>query len=297
MFVYEKKFTSLLNGERFAYIEKGEGNGETLVILHGNMASGVSVLPLVDGVCEKVHCYAPDLRGFGDSSYNNEFRTMKEMANDVFLFCKSLGIESAHFAGWSTAAPVALELAVMYPSLVKSVMGICSVSVRGHYMFPRDKNGKPLTDKPFESYEEMAADENLCKINNAFLSGNRDFMKKIWETLLFETRVPDKDEYEILLSENAKERCQKNINWAWSVENMSTIPTVYARGDGTINLIKCPCTLIVGDRDYIKHQTMENLSLIKGAKLRELPLCGHVPFVDCPDLLSQAVLDSIFGKC
>ena len=293
MLNYEKKYVELLNGETFAYIEKGRRNTETVVLLHGNMASSVSMLPLVDGICETVHVFAPDLRGFGDSSYNNEFRTMKEIAQDVFLFCAALGIERAHFAGWSTCAPVALELAVMQPRLVKSVISIDGVSHRGHYMFPRDGEGKPITDSPFSSYAEMSADPVLDSIDKMYADRDFEAMKKIWNSLIYNVNRPNGDDYAVYLEENSKERCQKNINWAWSLENMSDTPTVYARGDGSIHNVKCPVSLIVGDVDYIKYQTMEIYADMPEAQLVELPNCGHSPFVDCPELLSRAVLRHI----
>lgn len=294
MYTYEKKFVEIENGETVAYIEKGQA-GESIIILHGNMASGVSMLPLVDRVCHKLHCYAPDLRGYGDSSYNNEFRSLKELAHDVYLFCKAVGIEKAHVVGWSTATPVALELAVMHPELVQSIFGIEGVSHRGQHLFPRDDKGVMMEDKPYPNYEAMAADSKSYPSHNIFMAKDYDKIRMFWNKLLYVVNRPTDEEFDVLVMENAKERCQNNINWAWSVENMSDTPTAYAKGDNTIHLVTCPVTLTTGEKDFVvvREKIMENHRAIKHSKLLEYPNCGHVPLVDCPDRLAADVLQHV----
>ena len=79
----EKKFVSIGN-ETLAYLD--EGQGDVVLMLHGNMSSSVHYGPLIERLQGSFRCVALDLRGFGDSSYNNRFDTMDELAEDVFLF-------------------------------------------------------------------------------------------------------------------------------------------------------------------------------------------------------------------
>ena len=68
----EKKYVNLPNGERYAYIEKGEGD-KVVLLIHGNNASSIHYEPLYREFPEGYRVVAPDLRGFGDSSYNKSF--------------------------------------------------------------------------------------------------------------------------------------------------------------------------------------------------------------------------------
>ena len=100
MEIYDKKFVELGNGEKYAFIETGKG--APLLLIHGNMSSGVHFSPILPALAEKFHCFAPDLRGFGDSSYNKPFGSLKELAGDVKLFADRMGLKEAYVIGWST---------------------------------------------------------------------------------------------------------------------------------------------------------------------------------------------------
>ena len=76
----EKKYISIGN-ETIAYLD--EGTGPVVVMVHGNMSSSVHYEPLITRIKDKYRCVALDLRGFGDSSYNNRFDTLEELADDV----------------------------------------------------------------------------------------------------------------------------------------------------------------------------------------------------------------------
>lgn len=91
MEIYDKKFVELGNGEKYAFIETGKG--APLLLIHGNMSSGVHFSPILPALAEKFHCFAPDLRGFGDSSYNKPFGSLKELAGDGKAVCRQNGLE------------------------------------------------------------------------------------------------------------------------------------------------------------------------------------------------------------
>ncbi|MBQ2909158.1 MAG: alpha/beta hydrolase, partial [Clostridia bacterium] len=62
------KKTISIGNETIAYIDRGEG--EVILMIHGNMSSSVHYLPLIEKLSPKFRCVALDLRGFGDSTYN-----------------------------------------------------------------------------------------------------------------------------------------------------------------------------------------------------------------------------------
>ncbi len=79
----EKKFISTGNETR-AYLD--EGVGEVILMVHGNMSSSVHYEPLIERLKDTYRCVAVDLRGFGDSTHNNRFNTLDELAEDVKIF-------------------------------------------------------------------------------------------------------------------------------------------------------------------------------------------------------------------
>ena len=79
----EKKFISI-GSETLAYLD--EGQGDVVLMVHGNMSSSVHYEPLITRIKGKYRCVAVDLRGFGDSTYNNRFDTLEELADDVNAF-------------------------------------------------------------------------------------------------------------------------------------------------------------------------------------------------------------------
>ena len=94
----EKKFISIGN-ETIAYLD--EGAGPVVLMVHGNMSSSVHYEPLISRIKDRFRCIAVDLRGFGDSTYNNRFDTLEELADDVNVIVervlKSRDISFANF--------------------------------------------------------------------------------------------------------------------------------------------------------------------------------------------------------
>ena len=56
----EKKFLNIGN-ETLAYLD--EGQGEVVLMVHGNMSSSVHYEPLITRIQDKFRCIAVDLRG------------------------------------------------------------------------------------------------------------------------------------------------------------------------------------------------------------------------------------------
>ena len=79
----EKKYISI-GKETLAYLDQGEG--EVVLMVHGNMSSSVHYEPLISRLQGKYRCVAVDLRGFGDSSYNERFDTLEELADDALNY-------------------------------------------------------------------------------------------------------------------------------------------------------------------------------------------------------------------
>ena len=139
----EKKYISIGN-EKIAYLD--EGKGDVVLLIHGNMSSSIHYEPLISQIKDEFRCIAPDLRGFGDSSYNNRFDSLEELADDLKALLDKLKITSAYVVGWSTGGGIGLKIAAKYPDLVKKYFSIEGAGIKGYPIYVND-NFKALEDE------------------------------------------------------------------------------------------------------------------------------------------------------
>ena len=80
--------------------------------------------PIMHLLERKGQFIAPDLRGYGFSSYNKKLRSLKDLANDVHLFMKERykNINSYYVFGHNTGCLVAMYLALLHPERVKGLV-------------------------------------------------------------------------------------------------------------------------------------------------------------------------------
>ena len=109
---YVMKKYGRIGKETLAYLDRGRG--ETVLLLHGNMSSSLHFTPLFERLAAGFRLVAPDLRGFGDSTYHEPFDSLGELAEDVYLFMEALDIPSAFVVGWSTGGGIALEQSALW---------------------------------------------------------------------------------------------------------------------------------------------------------------------------------------
>ncbi len=118
---YPIQIQPIPSGETLAFRKCGNG-AVNLVLLHGNMSSSVHYQPLMEKLEQYFTVYAVDLRGFGDSSYNHGFDSLRELAEDVKQFIGLQKIDKPVIMGWSTGGGVAMEFAILHPDKVRKVV-------------------------------------------------------------------------------------------------------------------------------------------------------------------------------
>ncbi len=109
-----------VNGIRLYYEIYGEGN--PLLVLHGNGGSISDAAPMYPELIKKYKVIAVDSRGQGNSSDNNEELTYDLMASDVNELLNKLNLDSVYIWGQSDGAILGLILAMNYPDKVKKVV-------------------------------------------------------------------------------------------------------------------------------------------------------------------------------
>jgi len=291
----EKKFLNIASGESIAYIDLGNSN-DTLVLIHGNMSSGLHYKPLIERFKDDYRIIAPDMRGFGDSSYNKEFNDIEELACDMLELLDALNIHDYHLAGWSTGGAVAMKMASKRPNEVKKLILIESCSYRGYPVFKKNEMGQPVIDSFYDSKAVLALDPvQVAPMVNIFKSGATLYMKAVWDQVIYTVNKPIKEDDDLYLSETMKQRCLVDVDWALTRFNMSSVFNGVTKGDGTITDVVCPTMALWSEKDIVVLEYMvdETVAAIKNCRKAKLPNSGHSPLVDVPDLLSEEILKFI----
>ncbi len=276
-----------LSKETYSYLEKGQG--ETILFLHGNMSSSVHMESLMDKLSSTYHCIAPDLRGFGESSYNNRYDTFHELADDVLAFLDSLNISSVYAVGWSAGFAVALSLAIKRPSLVKGIFSLQGFSVLGYPIFRKDEQFKPIIGAKYATKEELALDPvQVAPAELMLKTNNRDGMKAVWDMLIYTGKnKPSEEESEKLLTATMKQRCLVDLDWALANFNLVE--------NREIDKINCKIMLTMADKDltvptWMVEQNITNLG--DKCSVIAYPDCGHSILIDDLDKLAKDIGDA-----
>jgi pimeloyl-ACP methyl ester carboxylesterase len=97
------------------------GNGEPLLIIHGNGGSVFSAKDQIPFFQNKYKVIVVDSRGHGKTNNNIDSLTYDLIADDINSLLEHLKIDSAHVFGQSDGAIVGLIMAFRYPKKVKKL--------------------------------------------------------------------------------------------------------------------------------------------------------------------------------
>ncbi|MFH0767593.1 MAG: alpha/beta hydrolase [Bacillota bacterium] len=187
----EKNKITLKNGEVISYVEQGKGE-KTLILIHGNFSSSLHFSPLLERLPKDIHVLAPDLRGFGDSSYYRRISSLADLANDVHLFMEAKGVKQAYVIGWSLGGGVALELAANRPKEVISLVLINSTTHRGYPIFKKNESGQPMVGQVYESADALGKDSvQVLPLLEAQKNKNFAIMSYIFDLTIYTVAKPN----------------------------------------------------------------------------------------------------------
>jgi pimeloyl-ACP methyl ester carboxylesterase len=292
----EKRNIVIKNGEVIYYLEQGQGD-KTLILIHGNFSSSMHYTPLLDRLPKDMRVIAPDLRGYGDSSYYRRISSLADFADDIKLFMDAKQIEKAYIVGWSLGGGVALEFAAKYPKSVLKMILINSTTHRGYPIFKKGENGQFLVGQVYQSPEELGADPiQVVPLLNAQKDKNFPLMSFIFDQTIYTVKKPSVEDNTLWINESLKQRNLIDADWALANLNMSDQHNFYNAGTQSISKIKTEILHTWGDKDIVvpQYMVLENFkALEKYSKMVVYPNCGHSPLVDVPNELTKDILDFI----
>ena len=286
---------TLSNGEQYFYLDSKVGD-EVIILLHGNMSSGIHYKPIFEDLAKKYRVIAPDMRGFGDSSYKTRLTSLHDLADDIIDFANLLSIDSFYLAGWSTGGAIALSIAQKDPDKVKKMILIESASFRGYPIFKKDEKGAPIIGQYYDNIEDLAKDAvQVAPMVAVMETKNFAVMDAVWKQAIYTVNQPNEEDNTLYINETLKQRNLVDIDWALTTFNMSNFSNGVSLGDATIQEVTCPVLSIWSEKDavvleYMVDETVEALSNVQKIVLKN---SGHSPLVDCPVELTNNILNFI----
>ncbi|WP_423409646.1 alpha/beta fold hydrolase [Heyndrickxia sp. MSNUG] len=288
----EMKKVDLQNGETIAYRER-EGGVKNVLLIHGNMTSSKHWDLLIEKLDPAYKIYALDMRGFGESSYHKPNMSIKDFSDDVKLFVDEIGLKDFSIIGWSTGGAVGMQFAADYPGYCEKLILLASASTRGYPFFGTSPEGLPDVNNRIAFFEDVKTDVGkTVAVQTAYDQQNREFLKAMWNMLIYTNRQPDEEHYEEYVDDMLTQRNLAEIYHSLNTFNISAVNNGLTEGTNQVKDIQIPVLVLRGDRDLVVTQRMteEIVEDFEGrATFVELKDCGHSPLVDDLAQLQQHI--------
>ncbi|WP_217588184.1 intracellular short-chain-length polyhydroxyalkanoate depolymerase [Lentibacillus saliphilus] len=282
---------TLTNGENMAYRER-EGGEDVLILVHGNMTSSVHWDVLIEKLPARFKVYAIDLRGFGASSYVEQITDIADFSNDLKQFVDQMGLRDFSLIGWSMGGAVCQQFCADYPDYCKKLFLLASASSRGYPYYASDEQGMPDVTKRVTTLEDIYADQKWKMIQDAYNTNNYSMLKQVWDMLIYTTKQPNPDQYQIYLEDMTTQRNLAECYQALNRFNISNVHNGLVQGEDKIKAINIPVMIAWGENDLVvTRQMTEELIEDYGRKAQqqELKNCGHSPMIDDLDQLIDTI--------
>ena len=274
---------------RMAYMDVapvGPPNGRTALLLHGkNFFGAYWEGPIRVLAAAGFRVIVPDQIGFGRSSKADIHYTFELLAGNTKRLLDELGVKQAVVVGHSMGGMLAARFALMYPQVVTQLVLENPIGLEDY----RQK-------VPYQGIEVNyrntlgQTEESLRKFIGSYFAHWRD----AYEPYL---QVP----YRWTLSAEYARYARAS---ALTYDMIYTQPIVH-----DLPLLRTPTLLVIGQSDHtvvgrqlVSKEVLATMgdwaalgrsaaAAIPGAKLEEVPDCGHVPHLEAPERFQRALLD------
>ncbi len=278
-----------------SFLDTGTSDN-VLIAIHGNMTSGKHFDVLYEACPENLRIITPDLRGFGNSSYNNQVNSLEEYANDIIELIEHLKIDSFSLLGWSTGGGIAMEIAAKLKERVKKLVLVASVGTTGYPMPKLDVSGQPIPNEFLKTRQDVEDDVFRSQaIQQAFDSKNRDFVRATWDAVIYTHNKPTPEKYEEYISDVLTQKSIVDVYYSLLSFNITDKNNGVVDGSNHIEQITADTLIIQGERDYVVPMSMAE-SILNGLKSKSEIVTGdfgHSPFVDCPSWVNEKIFSFV----
>ena len=255
----EEKFVTV-GKHKIRYLEDGQSD-QNLILLHGLGGYAERWLALMPFLSKKYHVFAPDLIGYGQSDKPSVDYTPEFFVKFVFDFMDALGIKKTSIIGTSLGGQIVAECAATQNPIIEKIIMVSPAGIM--------KKSTPALD----AYT-MAA-----------LYPTKESAKTAYHMMV----GPDKTVSDISIERFVNNMSKPNAKMVF----LSTLLGLKNAPDITEKLqkINVPVLLVWGKEDkLIPFEYSEKFaSAINNCTLVPMEGCGHSPYVEDPEKLSEIV--------
>lgn len=260
-----------IGGNSIRYFE--EGQGETLIFIHGIGQAMYTFRKNVRVLSEHCHVIAIDLLGHGFSAKPEIDYTIDDFSKLIIDFMDAMDIKNASLLGFSTGAIIALDVAIKHPEYVKRLFLLSPGGVTKTYPTLIKNLSTPIIS------------------DIIFTFFNQSMIKKVLEQAYYDPALITKDvvrHYHKVLSnkENLDSAIIACTNWDDS--NIAY----------ELSSIQAPAYIFWGEDDT--WHPIEMLELYEDA-LPEvysatLASCGHLLHEECADEINKKIIEILTAR-
>jgi pimeloyl-ACP methyl ester carboxylesterase len=243
------------------------GAGTPVVLLHPGVADQRCWDDVATRLAESLCVITYDRRGFGATRHEHEAHTS---VHDLVTVLDALRVDRAHLVGNSMGGGLAIELGLLEPDRVASLVLIATAV-----------GGAPPPDEVPDEIDRLASE--IDRLESAGdLDGVNELEARLWLDGPF--RPPG------FVTGSRRELFFDMNGHALRSEPTGEIDSgVGASAWDRLEEMDLPTLALVGDHDmpHIKERTKAVTSRINGAQFSALPRSAHLPQMDDPRLLSD----------
>ena len=141
---------------------KIEGDGETLLFIHGLSDNLIYWETLVSGLKKNYRIIRVDLRGHGQTPLGDEEITIDCYSEDLKNLLEDLNVDIINLVGFSLGGAVALDFTVKYPEMVSSLVLMSTFSKCDDYLEGVFSEFKSNLCRGFEEFYDYMIPKVLC---------------------------------------------------------------------------------------------------------------------------------------
>ncbi|HUI24533.1 MAG TPA: alpha/beta hydrolase [Candidatus Kryptonia bacterium] len=253
-----------MGSAELAWVTWGNPSRHTILLIHGAAGCGRIWQPLSQVLADQYHLVAPDLRGHGASPRPGSYRP-EELLADIEAFVEARGLQSFTLIGHALGGLLALGYAIRHAERVAALVSV-DVNV-------------PLPKRQIEHLRAAGR-----KLHPVFASWT-DAIAYLRKTL----SAGASDEILELVANCVLVKAPGG----WSFGFDRQILRHYAMLDAAAELerVQCPTLFLRGSESPVMDRSggIAMLHRVAGARLAQIPRCGHYVFLDNPAATAHEV--------
>ncbi|MGI0065802.1 MAG: alpha/beta fold hydrolase [Nitrosotalea sp.] len=262
----KEKFVTV-NRNSIRYLEDGSQSDHNLILLHGLGGYAERWSNLMPYLNKKYHIFAPDIIGYGQSDKPSVDYTPEFFIKFVFDFIETLGIKKTLMIGTSLGGQIAAECASTQNLAIEKIILISPAGIM--------KKSTPTLD----AYT-MAA-----------LYPNKDSVKNAYQMMVGPGMQVSETSIERFV--NNMSRPNAKMVFLSTLLGLKNSPDIFDK----LQKINVPTLVIWGNDDKLIpfEYSQQFVSFIKNCEFTPMEGCGHSPYVEDPEKLSDIII-KFFSK-